>query len=224
MTAASIRYNNPGAMWGGNALAKKWGATNNVVLHDGLGQGNTIAVFPDVVHGACAQFDLWRTSANYKNKTLSRAIQVWSGGNSWQGYVKFLEAHDAGLADNTVIDEAFLSSEHGWQLMKAQAWNEAGQEYPMTDAQWQQAQKIVFGGGIAVTPTLENATPLIRVGDGGAAVELMQKLLGCKITGHYDDGSETEYALRLFQARNGLTPDGRCGELTWNKLQPVPPT
>ena len=34
----SIRYNNPGAMWGGNKTAEKWGATGNVALNDGLHQ------------------------------------------------------------------------------------------------------------------------------------------------------------------------------------------
>ena len=65
---ASIRYNNPGAMWGGNALTRKWGETGNIALADGLHQNNHIAVFPTKVHGAAAQFDLWHTSKNYHNQ------------------------------------------------------------------------------------------------------------------------------------------------------------
>lgn len=43
---ASIRYKNPGAMWG-SKLAIKWGASPRAVsLNDGTGQGNNIAVFP----------------------------------------------------------------------------------------------------------------------------------------------------------------------------------
>jgi hypothetical protein len=61
MEPASIRYKNPGAMWGGSALAKKWGANQTVGLNDGLGQGNNIAVFPTMVKGAAAQIDLWHT-------------------------------------------------------------------------------------------------------------------------------------------------------------------
>jgi len=46
MEPASIRYKNPGAMWG-SALAIKWGAAKKAVtLNDGTGQGNNIAVFP----------------------------------------------------------------------------------------------------------------------------------------------------------------------------------
>ena len=54
MEPASIRYKNPGAMWG-SALAIKWGAAPKaVVLNDGKGQGNNIAVFPTYVQGICA--------------------------------------------------------------------------------------------------------------------------------------------------------------------------
>ena len=77
---ASIRYNNPGAMWGGNAISRKWGETGNVALNDGLGQGNHAAIFPDKVHGAAAQFDLWRNK--YTGLSLGAAIKKWSGGNS----------------------------------------------------------------------------------------------------------------------------------------------
>ena len=75
---ASIRYKNPGAMWG-NALAIKWGAQKKaVVLNDGKGQGNNIAVFPTFVQGICAQLDLWRTSKFCKNKKFSEAIAKWA--------------------------------------------------------------------------------------------------------------------------------------------------
>ena len=85
---ASIRYKNPGAMWGGKH-ARKWGAIDDVVLKDG--QANHIAVFPDVVHGAAAQFALWKTG--YCNMSLSAAIRKWSGHNSSAAYMAFLGRH-----------------------------------------------------------------------------------------------------------------------------------
>lgn len=141
MTVASIRSNNPGAMWG-NKLATKWGATKSEVLHDGLGQGNNIAYFPTKVQGACAQFDLWRTG--YTGRTLRAAITKWSGGNWSQPYANFLTQHLQCSID-TMIDNNFLSGPTGWKLMKYQAQWEAGQPYPMTDEEWQKAQSIVFG-------------------------------------------------------------------------------
>lgn len=138
---ASIRYNNPGAMWGGNSISKKWGETDNIALNDGLHQNNHIAVFPDVVHGAAAQFDLW--DHNYKNMTLAAAITKWSGGNWSASYMSFL-CKATGLTQKTVITHEVLASETGWKLMKAQAQWEAGKLYPMTDDQWKQAQAMVF--------------------------------------------------------------------------------
>lgn len=150
MTAASIRSNNPGAMWG-NALAKRWGATKAETLHDGLGQGNNIAYFPTPVQGASAQFDLWRTG--YCNMTLAAAIRKWSGGNWSQPYATFL-TKETSLSMTTVVTPALLSGETGWRLMKAQAQWEAGQKYPMTDEQWQEAQRAVFG------PTATHVAPI----------------------------------------------------------------
>jgi hypothetical protein len=221
MDPASIRYNNPGAMWGkGNPLATKWGATASPTLNDGLEQGNNIAVFPDKVHGAAAQFDLWHTSAHYHNKNLTDAIHTWSGGNSSANYVNFLVKHAPGLTAMSIINDALLSSPLGIAMMKAQAWNEAGKPYPMTDDEWKQAQALVFSGASAPVVVATVPTNIVKIGDTGNTVSKMQKLLWCKETGTYLANSETEFALKLFQVRKGLPPDGVCGALTWEKLQP----
>lgn len=162
---AAIRFNNPGAMWGkGNSIAKKWGATGTANLNDGLGQGNNIAYFPTKVQGACAQFDLWRTSKNYRNKTLVAAITTWSGGNYVSSYIRFLTDRVPGLTAKTVITEEFLKSKSGIDLMKAQAWHEAGKPYPMRDAEWAEAQRLVFSPKESVTK--KAAPPVVA---GGAA-------------------------------------------------------
>lgn len=232
MVVAPIRSNNPGAMWGrtgkrpsldkfvptNNALALKWGSVQTEYLSDGLNQGNNIAKFPDNVHGACAQFDLWRTSKNYANKTLAAALNIWSGGNHVQSYIDFITSRAKGMTANTVISSAFLASPLAIEFVKAQAWHESGQPFPMSDAEWKQAQSMVFG--LTPVEVAEDNQPLILIGAYGTAVSKMQRLLGCKETGDYSDNSETEFALQLFQVRNGLTPDGKCGQLTWEKLEP----
>lgn len=153
MTAvpASIRYKNPGAMWGGR-VATKWGATSAVALNDGLGQGNNIADFPDYISGAAAQFYLWSTG--YVNMTLQAAITKWSGGNSSTSYMQFLESK-TGLSASSQITSAILSGSVGLALMKAQAQWEAGEVYPMSDADWAAAQKKVF----ASTTSASTSTP-----------------------------------------------------------------
>ncbi len=189
---ASIRYNNPGAMWGGNALVRKWGATANIGLKDGTGQGNTIAMFPSKVAGACAQFDLWRSSKNYRNKRLADALRIWSGGNSVNAYIAFLTARVPGLTASTVINEAYLRSPNGIALMKAQAWHEAGRQYPMTDAEWAQAQAKVFGQPSAtkstaavVVTTAAGAGVAVKAGWSGAQIAaLVMTMLASGLVGY----------------------------------------
>lgn len=152
MEPASIRYNNPGAMWGGSALARKWGATKTVGLNDGMGQGNNIAVFPSKVRGAAAQFDLWKTSKNYRNRTLKAAITTWSGGNWVPSYLKFLKDRVPGLTNETIMNDAYMSAPTGVQFCKAQAWHEAGKPYPMSQAEWVEAQKLVHGPNAVKLP------------------------------------------------------------------------
>lgn len=169
---ASIRYKNPGAMWG-NALAIRWGAGKKAVgLNDGLNQGNNIAVFPDFVSGACAQFDLWRTK--YCNMSLKAAILKWSGGNWSQPYADFLTKH-TGLAMDTLVSPIMLSGPTGWQLMKYQAQWEAGQPYPMSDADWQLAQRKVFAPVVTRATKKTTVAAAVVVSTGTVAVQAVKQ-------------------------------------------------
>lgn len=155
---ASIRYDNPGAMWGGKH-AQRWGATDTIGLHDGLGQGNNIAVFPTKTQGAAAQFDLWRRL--YTGISLAEAVRRWSGGNSSTAYVAFL-AKSSGIDLHENVTPALLASRRGLALMKAQAAWEAGRikdGYPMSDAEWMAAQNMVFAGANPASPPAPPAPP-----------------------------------------------------------------
>lgn len=143
-------------MWGGNKISKKWGETKNIALNDGLNQNNHIAVFPDAVHGAAAQFDLWRSS--YTGMTLQNAIKKWSGGNSSTSYMNFLTSH-TGLTASSQITVSVLSSPTGLKLMKAQAQWEAGKVYPLSDNDWQKAQELVFTPSVSPTQATPTVAP-----------------------------------------------------------------
>jgi hypothetical protein len=170
---ASIRYKNPGAMWGrtgprpsadktvptNSALPLKWGSKETVYLKDGTGQGNNIAVFPTYVQGICAQLDLWRTSKHYRNKSFKDAIAVWSGGNHVESYIAFVLKRVPGMTRNTVMDDAFWCSSMGVAFLKAQAWHEAGKSYPAPDADWLEAQRRVFGGTVKPQPAPKPPDP-----------------------------------------------------------------
>lgn len=151
---ASIRYKNPGAMWGGNPISKKWGEQGNVALNDGLGQGNHIAVFPTYLAGICAQIDLWRWSMHYHDKPFAEGIATWCGHNSVETYVALVTKRVPGMTRNTVMNDAFWRSPMAIPFLKAQAFQEAGKEYPAADSDWPQALKLVLGGIGAVQPPI----------------------------------------------------------------------
>jgi hypothetical protein len=168
-------------MWG-SPRATKWGATATIKLNDGTGQGNTIANFPTFVQGAAAQFDLWR--AVYKNMTLAAAITKWSGGNSHTQYVDWL-AKKVGITPKTVITEAFLAGAGGLALMKAQADWEAGKPYPMTAAEWKQAQAMVFKGKVG-PQTISDIRVVPPHAEKDERVEAAQNILKSK--GYFEVG------------------------------------
>lgn len=60
------------------------------------------------------------------------------------------------------------------------------------------------------------ARPLLRKGSRGADVAYLQTLLGLEIDGIF--GAETQAAVKQFQRKYGLTPDGIVGAYTWKEL------
>jgi hypothetical protein len=181
MEPASIRTKNPGAMWGRvghkpttffatpagphgvetNApIPLKWGSSKTIYLSDGLGQNNNIAIFDTWVQGICAQLDLWRTSANYKNKRFADAIHTWAGGNNTASYIAYVKARVPGMNENTIMNDAFWRGPMAIPFLKAQAGHEAGKTYPAPDADWIAAQRIIFGTGHMPVPAPGMPTPI----------------------------------------------------------------
>lgn len=209
MEPASIRYKNPGAMWG-SPLAIKWGASPKaVVLNDGKGQGNNIAVFPTYVQGICAQMDLWRTSKLYRNKRFADAIAIWSGHNSVESYIAFVTSRVPGMTRNTVMDDEFWRGPMAIGFLKAQAWHEAGKRYPAPDDDWTEAQRRVLGN--VVPPAKPKLT-----------TEWLQSSLNklgfdVPVTGVPD--AKTREAIKAFQRKVGLSDDGLVGPKTLTALE-----
>lgn len=209
MEPASIRYKNPGAMWG-SKLAIKWGASPRAVsLNDGTGQGNNIAVFPTYVQGICAQLDLWRTSPRYRGKQFDDAIAIWSGGNHVESYIKFVLDRVPGMTRNTVMNDTFWASPMGIAFLKAQAWHEAGKRYPAPEGDWIEAQRRVMND---IEPAPEEQTL--------STVWLQNSLnkLGADITVDGVPGPQTREAIKAFQQAEGLDVDGLVGPATLDAL------
>lgn len=140
---ASIRNRNPGAMWPGKS-ATKFGSTSFEKLNDGLGQDNKIATFPTAVQGAAAQMDLLASPA-YSGRPMKEAITKWCGNNFADSYLAVLEAQ-GGVTRSTMLTRDWLAGNPDAciALCKAMARQEAGQDFPMSDADWQQAHALAF--------------------------------------------------------------------------------
>ena len=126
-------------MWPGPS-SRKFGAIGAETLKDG--QANQIATFPDKVSGGAALFDLLYNS--YTGMSLRAAIAKWSGGNHVDSYLNVL-TRDGLIGPADTLTEAFLENPRtAIAFAKAMARHEAGEAYPMTDAEWQKAHSMVF--------------------------------------------------------------------------------
>lgn len=141
---ASIRTNNPGAMWFA-PWQKKYGASGGQALADGTGQNNNIAMFPSKEAGAAAQFELLQR--RYSKYSLLDAVRKWSGGNAGVAYASRI-AQATGSSLNTPVSQIIADPAKAIAFASAAAGVEAGRrKYPMTREQWATAYQLFRSGG-----------------------------------------------------------------------------
>lgn len=153
---ASIRSNNPGAMWPGPS-SQRFGSTSYEQLRD----GNKIAQFDSPVLGAAAQFDLL-ASPQYIGKPIGQIIDEWSGTTGSKKNVSDYAAKVAdsiGLKPSDPLTVDVLKGPQGVELAKTQAGWEAGSDYPLTNNQWKIAQRLAYTQGSQAVP-LNPAQPI----------------------------------------------------------------
>ena len=156
MIPASIRNNNPGAMYPGPS-AKKFGSKRFEVLksHDGT---HKIACFDDPVHGAAAQFDLLASKA-YTGRTVKEAIEKWCGGYYASTYLKVLEENSGVTKDSILTVDMIRNPGIAVPLAKAMALQEAGKSFPMDDGDWLKAHQLAFGVVLEPVATVAEVKP-----------------------------------------------------------------
>lgn len=160
---ASIRNKNPGAQYPGKS-AKKFGSSSYETLksHDGV---HKIATFPSNVQGAAAMFDLLANGKNsvgryqYRNRPIKEAITTWCGAFYVGTYIKVLEEKGGVKRTDPLTIELLQDPDKAIPLCKAMAWQEAGRDYPMSDAEWNQAHACAFETPIAPRFAPENDVP-----------------------------------------------------------------
>ena len=94
--------------------------------------------------------------------------------------------------------------------------------------EWKQGYTIYDWNGKAVYPVqtsekavvltgkFETRLPIIRKGNSGVAVSVLQSVLGVTVDGHF--GDDTEASLKVFQKNTGVKVSGTCGIDSWKKV------
>ena len=94
--------------------------------------------------------------------------------------------------------------------------------------EWKQGYTIYDWNGKAVYPVqtsekavvltgkFETQLPIIRKGNSGVAVSVLQSVLGVTVDGHF--GDDTETSLKVFQKNTGVKVSGTCGIDSWKRV------
>lgn len=167
MIPASIRNNNPGALYTGPS-SRKFGATGKEILVSKDGK-HQIAKFPTATHGAAALFDNLMNARSggsyyYRGRSLGKAIETWCGAIRAQTYLAVIKQR-TGLVPGHVLTEDFLRDpDRVIPLAQAMAYHEAGREFPgMEPNDWLEAHTMAFAGGhVAPEPLPTNDVPTMR--------------------------------------------------------------
>ena len=94
--------------------------------------------------------------------------------------------------------------------------------------EWKQGYTIYDWNGKAVYPVqtskkavvltgkFETQLPIIRKGNSGVAVSVLQSVLGVTVDGNF--GDDTETSLKVFQKNTGVKANGTCGIDSWKRV------
>lgn len=75
---------------------------------------------------------------------------------------------------------------------------------------------MISGGARRNVAQVDPIRSMLRKGDRGESVKLLQTKLGIMVDGQL--GPSTQFAVRNFQTKNGLTVDGVVGPATWKAM------
>lgn len=149
----------------------------------------------DLTHDPKGGFDSYKFADFLKSKNDNRINYLISNGRIWNSGTS---AWDAYHGTNPHNQHVHVSVEQ-----RAERWN-ATQPWDLT--------------GFTTEGNVESPTVLPRIhrGDTGTAVTVLQKALKIPADGIF--GKDTEAAVKAFQAKVDLEPDGWVGPYTWSAL------
>lgn len=167
---------------------------------------------------------------NYGFKDVTSSCNLDTGSGLQRGDILYY--HISGTNGHTAMYCGNGKIVHArGQSYGSPATGDQGTEIAVTNysrSQWQHVLRYTTTSSISLTETLTSSIKLnqavmteIRKGSVGADVAILQGILtkvGLPLEIDGEFGSNTEYAVKTYQQKAGITADGICGKTTWKKL------
>lgn len=131
-----------------------------------------------------------------------------------------------GAKTDTPTVDKYYRTRKSWADSKSQIG--AYKSLENAKKEWKQGYTIYDWNGKAVYPVqtskkavvltgkFEAQLPIIRKGNSGVAVSVLQSVLGVTVDGRF--GDDTETSLKVFQKNTGVKANGTCGIDSWKKV------
>ena len=131
-----------------------------------------------------------------------------------------------GAKTDTPTVDKYYRTRKSWADSKSQIG--AYKSLENAKKEWKQGYTIYDWNGKAVYPVqiskkavvltgkFETQLPIIRKGNSGVAVSVLQSVLGVTVDGHF--GDDTETSLKVFQKNTGVKVSGTCGIDSWKRV------
>ena len=131
-----------------------------------------------------------------------------------------------GAKTDTPTVDKYYRTRKSWADSKSQIG--AYKSLENAKKEWKQGYTIYDWNGKAVYPVqtskkavvltgkFETQLPIIRKGNSGVAVSVLQSVLGVTVDGRF--GDDTETSLKVFQKNTGVKVSGTCGIDSWKKV------
>ena len=141
-------------------------------------------------------------------------------------FIPGFEEQLIGAETTTPTVDKYYRTRKSWADSKSQIG--AYKSLENAKKEWKQGYTIYDWNGKAVYPVqtskkavvltgkFETQLPIIRKGNSGVAVSVLQSVLGVTVNGHF--GDDTEASLKVFQKNTGVKTSGTCGIDSWKKV------
>ena len=141
-------------------------------------------------------------------------------------FIPGFEEQLIGAETTTPTVDKYYRTRKSWADSKSQIG--AYKSLENAKKEWKQGYTIYDWNGKAVYPVqtsekavvltgkFETQLPIIRKGNSGVAVSVLQSVLGVTVDGHF--GDDTEASLKVFQKNTGVKVSGTCGIDSWKRV------